>query len=87
MRQALKDHSNWPTYPQLYINGELAGGCDIGARPLAGMLAGGCSSGDCSLPDPSFLECRSSTKPLPTRQTPLSSPPSVLRTKEGNTHP
>ena len=29
LREALKEHSNWPTYPQLYINGELVGGCDI----------------------------------------------------------
>ncbi|KAK9766597.1 glutaredoxin [Basidiobolus ranarum] len=29
VRQALKEFSNWPTYPQLYINGELAGGLDI----------------------------------------------------------
>jgi len=25
----LKTYSNWPTYPQLYVNGELVGGCDI----------------------------------------------------------
>ena len=29
LREALKAHSNWPTYPQLYVNGELVGGCDI----------------------------------------------------------
>jgi monothiol glutaredoxin len=29
LREALKRFSNWPTYPQLYINGELLGGCDI----------------------------------------------------------
>ncbi|HVO00380.1 MAG TPA: Grx4 family monothiol glutaredoxin [Steroidobacteraceae bacterium] len=29
MREALKQHSNWPTYPQLYVKGELVGGCDI----------------------------------------------------------
>ena len=29
LREALKRHSNWPTYPQLYIKGELVGGCDI----------------------------------------------------------
>ena len=29
MREALKRYSNWPTYPQLYVNGELIGGCDI----------------------------------------------------------
>lgn len=29
VRQGLKSYSNWPTYPQLYINGELVGGLDI----------------------------------------------------------
>ncbi|MCC5868429.1 MAG: Grx4 family monothiol glutaredoxin [Gammaproteobacteria bacterium] len=29
LREALKVHSSWPTYPQLYVNGELIGGCDI----------------------------------------------------------
>ena len=29
LREALKKFSNWPTYPQLYVNGELIGGCDI----------------------------------------------------------
>ena len=29
LRDALKGYSNWPTYPQLYVNGELVGGCDI----------------------------------------------------------
>lgn len=29
LREALKSYSNWPTYPQLYVSGELVGGCDI----------------------------------------------------------
>ncbi len=29
LREALKRYSNWPTYPQLYVKGELLGGCDI----------------------------------------------------------
>ena len=29
IREALKRFSNWPTYPQLYVKGELLGGCDI----------------------------------------------------------
>ena len=29
LREALKGYSNWPTFPQLYVNGELIGGCDI----------------------------------------------------------
>ena len=29
LREAIKSYSNWPTFPQLYVNGELVGGCDI----------------------------------------------------------
>ncbi len=29
LRQGIKDYSNWPTLPQLYIKGEFIGGCDI----------------------------------------------------------
>ena len=29
IRQGIKDFSNWPTIPQLYIKGEFVGGCDI----------------------------------------------------------
>ena len=29
LRQGMKDYSNWPTFPQLYIGGEFFGGCDI----------------------------------------------------------
>jgi monothiol glutaredoxin len=29
VRQALKEYSSWPTYPQLYVDGKFVGGCDI----------------------------------------------------------
>lgn len=29
IRQGLKEYSNWPTFPQLYVKGQLVGGCDI----------------------------------------------------------
>ncbi len=29
IRQGVKEYSDWPTFPQLYVNGELIGGCDI----------------------------------------------------------
>ncbi|KAG7200815.1 hypothetical protein KM043_003186 [Ampulex compressa] len=43
VREGLKKYSNWPTYPQLYINGDLIGGLDIvkemsEAGELEGML-------------------------------------------------
>lgn len=37
IREGIKAYSNWPTIPQLYINGELVGGCDI----VLGMLNSG----------------------------------------------
>ncbi|XP_076243024.1 glutaredoxin 5 [Calliopsis andreniformis] len=29
LRQGIKEFSNWPTIPQVFINGEFVGGCDI----------------------------------------------------------
>ncbi len=29
IRQGIKEYSNWPTIPQLYVKGEFIGGCDI----------------------------------------------------------
>ena len=29
MRQGIKEYSDWPTIPQLYVNQEFVGGCDI----------------------------------------------------------
>jgi monothiol glutaredoxin len=29
IRQGIKEFSNWPTIPQLYVKGEFIGGCDI----------------------------------------------------------
>ena len=45
IRQGIKDYANWPTIPQLYINGEFVGGCDIikemyQAGELQALLAG-----------------------------------------------
>ena len=34
LRDELKRFSNWPTYPQLYVKGELVGGCDITMQML-----------------------------------------------------
>lgn len=32
IRESLKEYAQWPTYPQLWINAELVGGCDIVAE-------------------------------------------------------
>jgi monothiol glutaredoxin len=29
LRSGMKEFANWPTFPQLYVNGEFIGGCDI----------------------------------------------------------
>jgi monothiol glutaredoxin len=29
LREGLKQYASWPTYPQLYVDGKLVGGCDI----------------------------------------------------------
>lgn len=29
MREAIKEYTSWPTIPQIFINGEFVGGCDI----------------------------------------------------------
>jgi monothiol glutaredoxin len=41
IREGLKAFSNWPTFPQLYVNGELIGGCDIAVELYeSGELSG-----------------------------------------------
>lgn len=29
LREAIKEYSSWPTIPQVYVQGEFVGGCDI----------------------------------------------------------
>lgn len=45
LREGVKKYSDWPTVPQVYINGEFVGGCDIMTQlyksgELEEMLAG-----------------------------------------------
>lgn len=44
IRETLPDYSDWPTFPQIFIDGKLVGGCDIvhelrDSGELAGLLA------------------------------------------------
>ena len=39
IREGIKDYSNWPTIPQLYVKGEFVGGCDIVTRNVPGGRA------------------------------------------------
>ncbi len=53
IREGLKTYSNWPTFPQLYIDGELVGGADIVVEmfhsgELKGMLVNDESASDSS---------------------------------------
>jgi monothiol glutaredoxin len=38
LRSGMKEYSQWPTFPQVYIGGEFYGGCDI----LLGAVPGKC---------------------------------------------
>jgi monothiol glutaredoxin len=45
LRLALKEYSDWPTFPQLYVDRQLVGGCDIVSEladlgEIEGLLAG-----------------------------------------------
>lgn len=58
IRQELSTISNWPTIPQLFVNGELVGGCDIVSEMYeSGELA-------------EMLGSESSGKPIPSDQAP-----------------
>ncbi|WP_339799771.1 Grx4 family monothiol glutaredoxin [uncultured Marinobacter sp.] len=51
LREGLKIYSNWPTFPQLYVGGELVGGCDIvlelaESGELAELVKGAASKAD-----------------------------------------
>ena len=35
IRQGIKEYANWPTIPQLYVQGEFVGGCDIVSEMFA----------------------------------------------------
>lgn len=48
IRQGIKEYGNWPTIPQLYVDGELVGGADI----VQGMAASGELHGLLGLPEP-----------------------------------
>jgi monothiol glutaredoxin len=48
IRQGIKDYGNWPTIPQLYVDGELVGGADI----VQGMAASGDLQRLLGLPEP-----------------------------------
>src|SRR6266853_1528208 len=40
VRQGIKEFSNWPTVPQLYVNGEFIGGCDISGAQAEALADG-----------------------------------------------
>lgn len=44
IRQGMKEYSSWPTFPQIYIDGDFFGGCDIaiGEGRGVGKSVGGC---------------------------------------------
>ena len=51
IRATLPGYANWPTFPQLYVNGELVGGCDIVTEmfesgELKELISGAAAGGD-----------------------------------------
>ncbi len=55
LREVTQELSDWPTFPQLYVKGELVGGCDIVEEMLdSGELAGllGVEETDAEIPEP-----------------------------------
>jgi monothiol glutaredoxin len=52
IREGLKTYANWPTFPQLYVKGELIGGCDIAVEMYeSGELAELLAEADALQPD------------------------------------
>jgi Grx4 family monothiol glutaredoxin len=47
VRQGLKEYADWPTFPQLWVDGELVGGLDIVSAPL---LTSACSATSSTVP-------------------------------------
>ena len=53
--QGLKKYSNWPTYPQLYVKGELIGGLDIARVRVKSLFDVSEAKGNWKLPARSLL--------------------------------
>lgn len=52
LREGIKEYSSWPTIPQLYVNKEFVGGCDIVmSMAQSGELAELLEKNDCLVPE------------------------------------
>lgn len=52
LRDGIKEYSSWPTIPQLYVNGEFVGGCDIiSSMAETGELADLLEENECLVPE------------------------------------
>lgn len=52
LREGIKEYSQWPTIPQLYVNKEFVGGCDIVmSMAQSGDLADLLETNDCLIPE------------------------------------
>lgn len=57
LREGIKEYSQWPTVPQLYVNKEFVGGCDIVmSMAQSGELAELLEKNDCLVPDEPEME-------------------------------
>lgn len=57
LRNGIKEYSQWPTVPQLYVNKEFIGGCDIVmSMAQSGELAELLEKNDCLVPEEPEME-------------------------------
>ncbi|MGI8580139.1 MAG: Grx4 family monothiol glutaredoxin [Solirubrobacteraceae bacterium] len=68
IRQELSAISNWPTIPQLFVNGELVGGCDI----ITEMYGSGELAETLGVEQPADPELELESSPTPAEPAPLS---------------
>ncbi|HEV2062648.1 MAG TPA: Grx4 family monothiol glutaredoxin, partial [Solirubrobacteraceae bacterium] len=67
IRQELSGLSNWPTIPQLFVNGELVGGCDI----VTEMYESGELSGVLGVEQPAAEDAQEAPQAAPAQQGPI----------------
>lgn len=64
LRDGIKEYSQWPTIPQLYVNKEFVGGCDIvTSMAKSGELAELLEANDCLVPEEEPQDSTANVKP------------------------
>lgn len=64
LREGIKEYSQWPTIPQLYVNSEFVGGCDIVmSMAQSGELADLLEQNECLVPEEEEEPLEANVKP------------------------